>query len=45
MQKTTLQLIVEKWIDAFNEHDVDKLLSLYNPNARHYSSRVETDKP
>ncbi len=45
MQKTTLQLIVEKWIDAFNEHDVDKLLSLYHPNARHYSSRVETDKP
>lgn len=45
MQKPTLQLIIEKWIGAFNEHDVNKLLSLYHPNARHYSSRVETDKP
>lgn len=37
--------IARKWIRAFNEHDLDKLLDLYDDDARHYSPRVEKQRP
>ena len=37
--------IARKWTDAFNEHDVDKLLDLYDNDAQHYSPRIEKEKP
>lgn len=40
-----LESIAQQWIDAFNKHEVDTLLSLYDDNARHYSPRVEEERP
>jgi len=37
--------IAEKWISAFNEHDINKLLDLYDNDAQHYSPRIEKEKP
>jgi len=37
--------IARKWIDAFNAHDINKLLDLYNDEAQHYSPRIEKEKP
>jgi hypothetical protein len=36
-----LQSIAHKWFDAFNEHNLEKLLSLYEDNARHYSPKLK----
>lgn len=33
--------IATKWFEAFNEHDLEKLLSLYNDNAQHYSPKLK----
>ena len=32
--------IANKWFEAFNEHDLEKLLSLYDNNAQHYSPKL-----
>ena len=45
MTKSKLTEIAEKWIEAFCEHDTEKLISLYGERARHYSPRVEKEKP
>jgi len=42
---TSADQIARKWIDAFNQHEVNKLLDLYDDNAQHYSPRVEKEKP
>ena len=34
-----------KWFDAFNEHDIEKLLALYHPNADHYSPKLKLRFP
>ena len=41
----TLAEITKEWIASFNEHNIDKLLSLYHDNAVHYSPRLEAEKP
>lgn len=33
--------IATKWFEAFNAHDLEKLLSLYNDNAQHYSPKLK----
>jgi hypothetical protein len=37
--------IANKWFDAFNEHDLEKLLTLYSENAQHYSPKLKLRKP
>ncbi len=34
-----------QWFDAFNEHDLEKLLLLYNDNAKHYSPKLKIRMP
>ncbi len=33
------------WFAAFNEHDLEKLLSLYDENATHYSPKLKIHQP
>jgi predicted SnoaL-like aldol condensation-catalyzing enzyme len=37
--------IATKWFDAFNEHDVEKILLLYDENAEHYSPKLKLRMP
>lgn len=37
--------IATKWFQAFNEHNLDKLLSLYHDDAQHYSPKLKIHKP
>jgi hypothetical protein len=40
-----LQSVANKWFDAFNDHDLERLLSLYDENARHYSPKLKIRHP
>ena len=40
-----LESIAFKWFDAFNAHDLEKLLSLYDDHAEHYSPKLKLRKP
>ncbi|MEI6488318.1 MAG: nuclear transport factor 2 family protein [Bacteroidota bacterium] len=33
--------ITFNWFEAFNEHDIEKLLSLYHEDAQHYSPKLK----
>jgi len=37
--------IAKKWFDAFNEHNLENLLSLYADDARHYSPKLKIRQP
>ena len=37
--------IATKWFQAFNEHDLETLLSLYDNNAEHYSPKLKIHRP
>jgi len=37
--------IAVKWFAAFNEHNLENLLSLYDDNARHYSPKLKVRQP
>lgn len=37
--------IAGSWIEAFNEHNLEKLLALYDDNARHYSPKLKIRRP
>ena len=37
--------IALKWFEAFNAHDLEKLLSLYDDNAQHFSPKLKIRKP
>lgn len=37
--------IAQKWFEAFNEHDLEKLLRLYDEEARHYSPKLKIREP
>ena len=37
--------IASEWFAAFNEHNLEKLLSLYNDNAQHFSPKLKIRKP
>ena len=37
--------IAQVWMDAFNTHDVEKLLYLYADNAVHFSPKLAERKP
>lgn len=37
--------IALKWFEAFNEHDLEKLLSLYDDQAQHFSPKLKIRQP
>ncbi|MES2592343.1 MAG: nuclear transport factor 2 family protein [Bacteroidota bacterium] len=39
------EAIALKWFDAFNTHNLEKLLALYDTNARHFSPKLKLRKP
>jgi predicted SnoaL-like aldol condensation-catalyzing enzyme len=45
MSAQTNKQIALKWFEAFNEHDLEKLLQLYNNNAQHYSPKLKIRMP
>ena len=45
MATDELLQIAHQWFDAFNQHDLEKLLSLYDENAEHYSPKLKVRQP
>jgi hypothetical protein len=45
MNKSPLIVIAGHWFDAFNEHNLEKLIALYSDNARHYSPKLKIKNP
>jgi hypothetical protein len=41
MTPENLQSIAFKWFDAFNNHQLEQLLSLYDDDAEHYSPKLK----
>jgi hypothetical protein len=39
------QQIAEQWFAAFNEHDLEAILCLYDDNAIHYSPKLKIRQP
>ena len=37
--------IAHKWFDAFNNHNLEQLLSLYDDQAEHYSPKLKIKQP
>jgi hypothetical protein len=37
--------IAKKWLTAFNEHNLENLLSLYDENAEHFSPKLKIRNP
>lgn len=37
--------IAKKWFEAFNQHNLEDLLSLYDENAEHFSPKLKIRKP
>lgn len=40
-----LNYIANLWISAFNNHDLEKLLALYDERAEHYSPKLKIRQP
>ncbi len=40
-----LQSIAFRWFDAFNAHNIEQLLSLYDDHAEHFSPKLKIRKP
>jgi hypothetical protein len=45
MSGSPILSIAQQWFDAFNEHDLEKLLALYHENAKHYSPKLKLRNP
>ena len=45
MTPEKLQSIAFKWFDAFNNHNLEQLLSLYDDEAEHFSPKLKLRKP
>ncbi|HRP90120.1 MAG TPA: nuclear transport factor 2 family protein [Edaphocola sp.] len=39
------EAIAIKWLEAFNEHNLEKLLSLYDDHAEHFSPKLKIRQP
>lgn len=39
------EFMAQQWFSAFNAHDLEKLLSLYDDNAQHFSPKLKIRKP
>ena len=45
MNPKEIEAIAINWFDAFNTHDLKKLLALYHNDAKHYSPKLKIRKP
>ena len=45
MTPEILQSIAFKWFDAFNAHNLEQLLSLYDDDATHFSPKLKVRHP
>ena len=45
MTTEQIKTIANKWFEAFNEHNLEKLLALYSDNAEHFSPKLKVHKP
>jgi limonene-1,2-epoxide hydrolase len=45
MNSAATTSIAYKWFEAFNNHNLDQLLSLYDEKAQHFSPKLKTRKP
>ncbi len=45
MTNNELNRIALDWFEAFNNHDLEKLLDLYDDNAEHYSPKLKIHSP
>ena len=45
MNSQEIMSIAYKWFDAFNNHNLEQLLSLYDDNAQHFSPKLKIRKP
>ena len=45
MMLSELRAVATKWFDAFNDHNLEELLSLYDENAQHYSPKLKIRHP
>lgn len=45
MTPEKLQSIAFKWFEAFNNHNLEQLLSLYDEDAEHFSPKLKIRKP
>ena len=45
MNSEDLKNIAKLWFKAFNEHDLESLLSLYDDNAEHFSPKLKIREP
>jgi predicted SnoaL-like aldol condensation-catalyzing enzyme len=41
----SLKQIALQWFDAFNQHNIEMLLNLYDDNAEHYSPKLKVHQP
>lgn len=41
----TTHTIAKKWLQAFNEHNLENLLALYDDDAEHFSPKLKIRKP
>jgi limonene-1,2-epoxide hydrolase len=39
------EFIAQQWFAAFNAHNLEKLLSLYDENAQHFSPKLKIRRP
>lgn len=45
MTNEELNAIATKWFAAFNDHNLENLLALYDDNAEHYSPKLKARQP
>lgn len=45
MSPKDLDAIANQWFEAFNEHNLEKLLALYDDQAEHYSPKLKVRHP
>lgn len=45
MKNTTFEHIAQKWFAAFNSHNLEELLTLYDEQAVHFSPKLKIRQP
>ena len=45
MRENPLIAIAKQWFEAFNDHNLEALLALYQDNAEHYSPKLKIKHP
>ncbi|MEO8147691.1 MAG: nuclear transport factor 2 family protein [Bacteroidia bacterium] len=45
MTQSKIKSIANKWFEAFNKHDLEMLLLLYDENAKHFSPKLQIRQP